>query len=174
VGRKAIMEPEMTTARSQTRKRTYRSPGQFLSDIWFLSRRLPKILRVRTGKTLPPSFRERLMLAVTSVYGCSICTWIHTREALRRGVDREEVAGLLAGSVDDCPADEAIGVLYAQHWADSDARPDPEAVERLERTYGTDKAELINTTLRMVRVGNLTYNTWRRLLYKITAGRLGE
>ena len=168
------MVPNTTIAGSQTRKRTYRSPGQFLTDIWVLNRNLIKVLRLWRGEALPPAFRERLMLAVTGVYGCTYCTWVHSREALKRGVAEEEIQKLLAGSVDDCPGDEAVAVLYAQHWADSDAQPDPESVGRLERTYGAEKAELINLVLRMIRVGNLTGNTWRRFLHRVTFGRLGE
>lgn len=122
---------------------------------------------------MPPAFRERLMLAVISVYGCRYCTWVHTREAFRSGMSEDEIASLLAGSVAGCPPEEATAVLYAQHWADSEAKPTPESTQRLVESYGPQKAEAVNLVLRMIRVGNLSGNTWDYLLYCLSFGRLG-
>ncbi len=113
------------------------------------------------------------MLGATSVYGCRYCNWVHTREALRSGIEKAEVARMLEGSVDGCPEDEAVGVLYAQHWADSNGKPDAEAVRRLRETYGAQKAEAIDLTLRVIRTGNLTGNTWDQFLHRMSVGRLG-
>ncbi|MFC1848008.1 carboxymuconolactone decarboxylase family protein [Chloroflexota bacterium] len=118
-------------------------------------------------------FRERLMLAVTSVYGCRYCNWVHTREALRHGIGSVEISYLLKGSIDTCPEEESVALVYAQHWADSNTKLDLDAVEKLEQTYGLQKAEAINLILRMIRVGNLTGNTWDCFLYNISFGRLG-
>ena len=49
------------------------------------------------------------------------------------GVDGEEAAALLAGIMETCSPEEAVAILYAQHWAESNANPNPEAIERLER-----------------------------------------
>lgn len=113
------------------RKRKYRNVGEFLADEWFLLRNGPSIWRMLRRHTVPPAFRERLMLAVISVYGCRMCSWAHTREAFRSGVSPDEIKTLLAGSVDDCPPSEAVAVMYAQHWADSDGKPMPESVRML-------------------------------------------
>jgi len=75
--------------------------------------------------------------------------------------------------VDASPEEEAIALLYAQHWADSNTRPDPEAYMKLEQAYGQQKAKAINLILRIIRVGNLTGNTWDCFLYNISFGRLG-
>lgn len=163
----------MGNTKAGFRKRTYRNLGEFLADVWFLLRNLPAIVCVLRKRTVDPAFRERLMLAVISVYGCRMCTWAHTREAFRSGVSEEEIKELLTGSVDDCPPHEAVGILYAQHWADSDAQPTPESSKTLVDTYGPEKARTINLVLRMVRVGNLTGNTWDYLLYRVSFGRMG-
>ena len=78
---------------------------------------------------------------------------------------------LLVGSVDNCPEEEVVALLYAQHWADSDAKPDTEATRRLEQVYGVEKAKAIDLVLRMIRNGNLTGNTWDRFLNRISFGR---
>lgn len=147
---------------------------EFFADVWFLTRKIKMVMRIMMGGVLPSAFRERLMLAVTAVYGCRYCSWLHTGEALKSGLDKGEIAGLLIGSVDNCPEDEAIALLYAQHWADSDAKPNPEAARRLEQAYGTEKAEVINLILRMNRLGNLSGNAWDRLLSRISFGRWGK
>lgn len=159
--------------RTEFSKRTYRSFKEFLADIWFLMRNARKILRMLTRGTISPSFRERLMLAVTAVYRCRYCTWVHTREALRSGLTSEDTAILLSGSVNGCPNDETLAVLYAQHWADTDAKPMPESSNMLVDSYGEEKAQAIYVALRMIRIGNLTGNSWDYLLHRVSFGRLG-
>jgi AhpD family alkylhydroperoxidase len=155
-------------------KRTYRNPREFFSDMIFLLKKSGRMRDLMRGKMLSEAFRERLMLAVISVYGCRYCNWAHTREALKSGVTQEEIAQLLKGSIDSCPDEEAVAVLYAQHWADSDTKPDQEAINRLVETYGLKKAENIDLVLRMIRVGNLTGNTWDAFLARVSFGVLGS
>ena len=170
---KDASQPLSDISGSKFHKRTYRCFGEFFSDQLFLMKNLRQVFRIMSGKVIPGAFRERLMLAVVSVYGCRYCSWAHTREALRSGVAKDEIANLLAGSVDNCPEDETVAVLYAQHWADSDMNPTAEAYSRLEETYGTEKAEAINLVLRMNRLGNLAGNTWDRFLYRVSLGKFG-
>jgi AhpD family alkylhydroperoxidase len=164
----------MLTGKSKSLKRTYKSPGEFFSDQIFLLKKAGRIWDLTRKKVLSKAFRERLILAVTSVYGCRYCNWLHTRIALRSGVNAEQATLLLKGSVDNCPEEEAVALVYAQHWADCDARPDKEAIDRLIKTYGLEKAEAIDLTLRMIRVGNLTGNTWDAFLARISFGVLGR
>ena len=114
------------------------------------------------------------MLAVTAVYGCRYCSYFHAKRGLKSGVDSEEAVALLAGSLEMCPTEEAIALLYAQHWAESNANPDTEAVERLERAYGAEKVKAINLALRMVRIGNLAGNLWDYFLYRLSRGKWGN
>jgi len=145
-----------------------------LDDIWFLTKNIGSVMRLRRKELVSNAFRERLMLAVVSVYGCRYCSWLHTGAGLRSGVSKEEIIGLLAGSVDNCPKDEAVAVLYAQHWADSDAKPDHEAVRRLEETYGTEKAKVIDAILHMNRIGEYSFSVGGLFLYRISFGRWGK
>ena len=159
------------TGTGRSYKRTYRGIREFLADIAFLTKNIRLVRKIMRGGLISDAFRERLMLAVTSVYGCTYCSWVHTRQALRTGVAEEEIARLLTGSVDNCPEDEAVALLYAQHWADSNTCPDPEAVDRLRHPYGAETAQVIDLTLRMIRVGNLSGNTWDRFINRISFGR---
>lgn len=145
----------------------------FVSDLWYITKSPCSVIRVVRGSPVSHAFRERLMLAVTAVTGCRYCSWAHTGAALRSGVPKDEVAGLLAGSVDDCPADEAIALLYAQHWADTNGRPDSEAVERLMQNYDTETSRTIDTILHMIRAGNYIGIAYARLLERLSFRRNG-
>ncbi len=129
------------------------------------------VAEARNEGLLSPAFRERLMLAVTWVNGCRYCSYFHARQALKSGVTAQEISKLLSGDVDNCPEEEATAVIYAQHWAESDAHPDPEAVWKLEETYGPEKADAIHLVLRMIRLGNLLGNSWDYLLYCLSFGK---
>jgi AhpD family alkylhydroperoxidase len=152
-------------------RRTYRSLKELFTDLVFPIRNRRKLREVRNRGLLAPAFQERLMLAVTSVEGCRYCSYLHSRLALKGGVSQEEIGKLLSGDFEDCPEEEALAVLYAQHWAEFNARPDPEAVKQLQETYGSEKSEAIHLMLRMVRLGNLLGNTWDYFLYRISFGR---
>ena len=139
-----------------------------------LIKNIRMVIVLMMGRTVSHAFRERLMLAVTAVYGCRYCTWLHTGEALKSGIRQEEIATLLNGSVDNCPEEEAVALLYAQHWADSGGKPDPLAARRLEQVYGTDKAQAINLILIMNLLGNLSGNTLDHFLYRVSLGKRGR
>ena len=111
------------------------------------------------------------MLAVTAVNGCRYCSYFHTKQAWKSGITPEEINQLISGTIDNCPEDESVAVIYAQHWAESDTHPDPEAVIKVQRTYGIEKTEAIHLMLRMIRLGNLLGNSWDYLLYRMTFGK---
>ena len=111
------------------------------------------------------------MLAVTAVEGCRYCSYFHTKLALKGGISREEINRLLSGEFENCPEEEILAVLYAQHWAESNAYPDQESVSKLKETYGLEKAEAINLMLRMIRLGNLMGNTLDYILFRLSFGR---
>jgi AhpD family alkylhydroperoxidase len=152
-------------------KRTYKNLKELFSDLWFPIRNRKRLKEVTNKGLISPAFRERLMLAVTAVDGCRYCSYFHAKQALKSGLTPEEVSQLLSGDVNNCPEEEAVAVIYAQHWAESDAHPDPEAVRKLRQTYGVEKTESIHLMLRMIRLGNLLGNSWDYFLYRISFGK---
>jgi AhpD family alkylhydroperoxidase len=155
-------------------KRRYHSLKEIVTDFWFPVRNRKQLREIRKQGLIAPDFQERLMLAVTAVNGCRYCSYAHTRMAMRGGMSREEVRGLLEGDVGDCPEEELPAVLYAQHWAESGADPNPEALDKLKETYGREKSEAIHLMLRMIRFGNLLGNTFDYFLYRLSFGTLGN
>jgi AhpD family alkylhydroperoxidase len=150
-------------------KRFYKNPKDLFLDLYYPIRNRKRLKEAT--QLIPTAFRERLMLAVTAVNGCRYCSYFHSRQALQSGIGSDEINRLLTGDVDGCPAEEAIAVLYAQHWAESNTHPDSEAVLRLQQTYGDEKAGAINVLLHMIRLGNMLGNTWDFLLYIVSFGR---
>jgi AhpD family alkylhydroperoxidase len=128
---------------------------------------------MRSGE-ISPDFRERLMMVVTEVNGCRYCSAYHSAQSLKAGLSDEELRVLLTGQIpEDSPAEEIPALMYARHWAETEAKPDPEALDYLVETYRDEKADLIHAILRMIRAGNLMGNTWDYFLYRISFGRIG-
>jgi len=163
--------PQMTPKKFT--RRIYRHPAELLDDFRFIMQRRPLIRRAMRG-LLSPAFRERLMMVVTEVNGCRYCSYYHARLSLRAGISQNEMGELLAGSIpSDAPQDELPALAYAQHWAESNAHPDPEAQQRLVEIYGGEKAGAIELVLYMIRSGNLLGNLWDYWLFRLSFGVLG-
>jgi AhpD family alkylhydroperoxidase len=156
------------------RRRIYRGPADFLDDIRFLIDNRSLVKRAMRSGEISFGFRERLMMVVTEVNGCRYCSSYHSGQSIKASVSNDELRALLAGQIpEDSPAEELPALAYARHWAETDARPDFEAVHRLVGTYLDEKAALIHAILRMIRAGNLMGNTWDYFLNRISFGRLG-
>ena len=101
-------------------------------------------------------FIESLMLATTEVNGCEVCSYAHTQMTLKEGFTREEISSFLPGSEVFVKEEEAIGILYAQHVADTMGNPDPETYERLVREYGAEKACIMKAAITVMMMGNIS------------------
>ena len=154
-------------------RRFYDSLGQVWRDVRFPLQNRAQIRRAMQGDLVSFPFRERLMLAVTAVNGCRYCSYYHAQEALKAGLPDEELQKLLEGVIDDAPSEELPALLYAQHWAETDGKPDTAARQKLLETYGPQRAEAIETVLHMIRSGNLLGNTADYWLYRLSFGRWG-
>jgi len=151
------------------RKRHYNNPKDLFLDFYYPIRNMKRLKEA--NRLISAAFRERLMLAVTAVNRCRYCSYFHARQALQSGIESNEINRLLAGDVTGCPIEESVAVFYAQHWAESNAHPDPMAVQRLQQTYGDEKAGAINVLLHMIRLANLLGNTFDFLLFIVSFGR---
>ena len=156
------------------KKRIYKNIAEFFNDLKYMSKNLKKIKLIQQGEIINDNFRQRLMMVVTVVNDCRYCTYYHSRMALESGITSDELDSLLSGTVENSPVEEKIALLYAQHWADNNGNPDTDFNNKLIETYGREKAEIINITLRIIRFGNLAGNTLDFFLYKITFGLLGN
>jgi AhpD family alkylhydroperoxidase len=116
-------------------------------------------LAVRTAVVGAPSgcdreSAERIMLAVTAVNGCELCSYAHTRLALDAGVSDAQVRALLGGVTTGVPDDQLAGIAFAQHYADTRGHPDRTAWAALVDQYGTTQARCVLRATRMMMWGN--------------------
>ncbi len=156
------------------RRRTYRGPIEFLGDVRFLVRNRSALKAAIRSGAMSFGFRERLMMVVTEVNGCRYCSWYHSAQSIKAGLSEVELRELLAGQVPEgAPAEELPALVYARHWAQADARPDPQATRSLTEVYSAGGAAAIQVVLRTIRAGNLMGNSLDWLLYKASFGRLG-
>lgn len=135
-------------------KKLYSIPESY--RIIYLAMRSGKYMfRAKKNGGLTTKFIERIMLAVTEVNHCPLCSYGHTKMALEAGMSNEEIQNLLAHSMDTVPADEIAAVLFAQHYADNRAKPSSEAWRHLIDSYGETTAIGILGATRMIMFGNV-------------------
>lgn len=120
-----------------------------------------KAIQSRGGATkaiskgiISKEFRERIMLAVTEVNKCDMCSYAHTKAALEAGMSNEEIKQLLQGNLENAPEDELKALMFAQHYAEERGRPTPDTWVALAKEYGREKAKGILGIVREIMVGN--------------------
>ncbi|BDZ70984.1 carboxymuconolactone decarboxylase family protein [Methanobacterium petrolearium] len=123
-------------------------------------RTLKYFFKARRNKEISPQFTERIMLAVTEVNKCAICSYAHTKRALESGMTAEEIQNMLSGIMDDVPDDEVAAVMFAQHYADTRGNPTMESWQRIVQIYGTSQAKGILGSIRMIMIGNTYGIPW--------------
>jgi AhpD family alkylhydroperoxidase len=113
----------------------------------------------KKNKDINQELSERIMLAVTEVNGCEVCSYAHTRMALESGMSNEEIQNMLSGIVTDILSEELPAVMFAQHYTDSRGKPSEDSWNRLVEVYGLSKANGI--------IGSLYNNDWKRLWHSL-------
>ncbi len=145
-------------------RRVYTSPKEMISAIKDILEHAPDLKAASRSGEIDKAFSEKIMLAVTKVNGCRYCNYGHTRAALKEGVSEDEIARIAKGELGEFPKDEAVALMYAQHYAESAGNPDPEATKRFVEYYGEEKARYIMAYIRMIMWGNLMGNTFDAVL----------
>ncbi|WP_416828929.1 carboxymuconolactone decarboxylase family protein [Ectobacillus polymachus] len=131
------------------------SAREFYVALYKGIRTIPYMVKNKRSKQISMEFIERIMLAVTEVNGCEICSYAHTKIALEQGMSNEEIQMLLSGNKEKVPEEEAPALLFAQHYADTKGNPSTESWQRIIDTYGKTKALGILGAIRAIMVGNV-------------------
>ena len=103
---------------------------------------------------LSEQFVERLQLAVTEVNGCAACSYAHTRMALDMGMTKSEINSFLIGDTTYVSDEEAIAIMFAQHYADSRSFLDRVAYQKVLEEYGQDTTRVILAAIQIIYFGN--------------------
>jgi AhpD family alkylhydroperoxidase len=99
-------------------------------------------------------FKERIMLAVTEVNGCQMCSFVHTKLALKAGLSLDDIQELLSGELVGVPKEESLGVLFAKDYAFNHETIDQDFYNKLIETYGVRKARAILGVVEMITMTN--------------------
>ena len=138
------------------------TPGLFLNDVGFLLTRGPSIIGAARDENITRTFVEKIMTVTTAVNECTYCAWYHAKSAVASGIGaEEEVKSLLDLQFQATASDfEIMALLYAQHYAETNRKPETHMTARLFDTYGQRTAKHIMLVIRMISFGNLLGNTW--------------
>jgi AhpD family alkylhydroperoxidase len=147
-------------------KRFY-TPRSFFRDLREMVVHRSAIRETARSGRVSRAFAEKIMMAVTAVNGCRYCAYFHTRQALKEGVREDEIARILSLELGGFPPEEAVALAFAQHWAETEGQPDPEAERRFYETYGPQVSADILNWMRMINMGNLLGNSWDALLWRV-------
>ena len=147
-------------------KRFY-TPRSLIRDLRELLARRSEIRETMQSGRVSRAFAEKIMMAVTAVNQCRYCARYHTRLALKEGIPQDEIARILSLELDEFPPEEAVALAFAQHWAETEGHPDPEAERRFRETYGTQVSADILNWMRVITMGNLLGNSWDALLWRV-------
>lgn len=120
--------------------------------------------KAKRKNQLSPELIERIMLAVTEVNGCEMCSYAHAKMALEAGLSNEEIKEMLAGEHSSIPANEIQAIMFAQHYADSRGKPAEKSWNRIIDIYGQQKARDILGAIRIIMMGNAYGIPWGSFL----------
>ena len=114
------------------------------------------------------------MLAVTSVNECRFCSYVHTGVALANGVDLDELQHLLDsgtfGKVDDR---DAVAILFAQHFAETQRHPSVEARAALARAFSRYQRLELMAYIHAIYLANLSANSVEEWLARLSRRETG-
>ncbi len=125
-----------------------------IRNIFLASKSFVLLKKSKKLKLMNKKFKERIMLAVTEVNGCEMCSFVHTKLALSSGMTREEIKNILESNHTDIPLNESVALIFSQHFAYTKENPSSDAVERLVEEYGVKKSELILAACNVITMTN--------------------
>ena len=116
------------------------------------------------GRGVDPQLRERVILHVSAVNSCAVCTSFHVRAARRIGLDEGDIGAACA--LDLGPRDERTraAMRYAEVRTLDLEREHPEEVARFEAAFTPDEQAALRATVDLFTFNNRFNNTWERWL----------
>ncbi|SDS24237.1 alkylhydroperoxidase AhpD family core domain-containing protein [Polaribacter sp. KT25b] len=139
----------------QTEFKNKFSLGELYSASVYLPRAIIKMMENSKNKLIDNDFVKRLQLAVTEVNGCVICSYGHTKMALRQGMSGEEISSFLSGENHFIKPEEAKAIMFAQYYADTRGYPKKYAFDSIVKEYGNKNANIILSVIQIMTVGNI-------------------
>ncbi|MDD2592001.1 MAG: carboxymuconolactone decarboxylase family protein [Erysipelotrichaceae bacterium] len=130
--------------------------------------------KAKNAGLLDQQFIERIMLAVTEVNGCDICSYAHTKMALESGMSENEIKNMLAANLEDVPSAQVMAIMFAQHYAETNGNPSSESWQRIVDEYGDITAYGILAAIRIIMMGNVLGIPWSAFMKRLKGDQLGH
>ncbi|MCE5215222.1 MAG: carboxymuconolactone decarboxylase family protein [Methanobacterium sp.] len=130
-------------------------------------RTIKYMLKAKSNLQMDQKFIERIMLAVTEVNNCAICSYAHSKRALESGMTKEEIHKMLKGVMDEVPEEELTAVMFAQHYADTRGRPTKKSWQRIVELYGLSISKGILGAIRTIMMGNAYGIPWSSFINRL-------
>jgi len=128
--------------------------SEFIEIIHLSRVAFPMLKTAKKKRQFSKQLKERIMLAITNVNGCALCSFVHTKIALKSGLNASEIKSLLGGEKDQVSDEDLVAILFAEHFAYSKENPDKEVLDKLVETYGDLRANLILASAVMISLTN--------------------
>lgn len=113
-------------------------------------------------------------MAVTEVNGCRYCSYFHTQVSLKSGMKKEEINRILEGDFEGAPQEELAALYFAQHYAESGGKPNPDALQCMLDNYGDAKTAEITAYIRAIMIGNAWGNMFDALRHRIKGSSIQD
>src|SRR3990172_304817 len=138
-------------------------------DLVSIIKKSPALVSAYLSRRINKAFAQKIMLAVSVVNGCNYCSWFHSKLALLIGdMDAASIENMLRADIcSDINEYEIVALAYAQHYAVTQRKPDPDATEILYEFYGKHKAEDIIRYIEVIYFANLAGNTFDAFISRL-------
>lgn len=163
----SLNQPKVSTNSAHKFMKRLYPPRDFYRFLRDMLASMGDMRKGRKDNRVSEEFGERIMLAVTEVNGCRYCSYFHTQASLKAGLEEAEIRDTLSGDFSQAPAEEIPALLFAQHYAESGGKPEPELVQQLRDNYGEAKARAIIGNIRAIMIGNAWGNAFDSLRFRL-------
>jgi AhpD family alkylhydroperoxidase len=116
-------------------------------------------------KTIGPRLREQLVLRVSALNRCAVCSAIHGFVAKVEGLTKDEIREARA-ALDDAGHNERtrVALRFAELRTAQQEADFPEAVEAFEREFSGDEQREVRAIVDLFTFNNRFNNTWESVL----------
>ena len=93
---------------------------EHIRNIYYASKAFVILKRNKKFRLMNKKLKERIMLSITEVNGCTMCSFVHTKLALSSGMSNDEIQELLIGNQPKKTLHKRIlrANEYSVPWAD--------------------------------------------------------
>lgn len=115
------------------------------------------------GRKLGGAFRERIVLHVSSMNRCYVCSVAHGMAARLEGLGADEIRGLRRGETGDDPRGR-IALRYAELRTTDTEQDFPEDVKAFEESFTPEEQREVRAIVDLFTFNNRFNNTWEAIL----------